>query len=153
MGKVAGIYIAESRGAPVTAVQEVHAVPQQGLEGDRHFKDEPTRSRREITLIEIEAIDALRRDYDITIPPGDARRQIVTRGVALNHLVAKRFRVGEVECLGTMLCDPCTHVEELTVKGLQEGLTHRGGLCAQILTEGTIRLGDEIEVDLEPSFA
>ena len=145
MGKVAGIYIAAARGAAVEALDEVRAVPKQGLEGDRHFKEQPVRSRREITLVEIEAIEALARDHEITIAAGDTRRQIVTRGISLNDLVGKRFRVGEVECRGTILCHPCQHLEELTVPGVREGLTERGGLCAQILTEGTIRLGDEVQ--------
>ena len=75
----------------------------------------------------------------------DARRNVVTRGIDLNALVGRRFRVGDVECLGQRLCEPCAHLERLTVPGTLRGLIHRGGLRADVLTDGTISVGDTIE--------
>jgi MOSC domain-containing protein YiiM len=95
-------------------------------------------------LIEIEAIEALRRDYDIDIAPGLSRRNIVTRGVALNHLVEREFTVGEVILRGTRLCEPCSHLERLTRRGVLRGLIHRGGLRAEIVSGGMIQIGDGI---------
>jgi MOSC domain-containing protein YiiM len=151
-GSVVSIHIAPDRGAPTTPVDEVRAVPAMGLEGDRHFgrasnaPDSP-RPDREITIIEIEAIEAMEREYGISLSPGDARRNIVTRGVALNHLVGREFTVGEVTLRGIRLCEPCTHLASLTHEKVHEGLVHRGGLRAQILTEGIIRVGDEVRAE------
>ena len=91
-----------------------------------------------MTLIEIEAIDGLKRDYEVQLDPGQSRRNIVTRGVALNHLVEQEFRIGDVVLRGTRLCEPCAHMEKLTVKGAMRGLIHRGGLRAEIIKGGTI---------------
>lgn len=149
-GTVVSIHIAPSGGARLAAVQEVRAVPGKGLEGDRYFLETGTYSNkpgpdREVTLVESEAQEALKRDYGIALEPGSTRRNIVTQGVALNHLVGREFRVGEARLRGIRLCEPCTHLEELTQKGVRPGLVHRGGLRAQILAGGLIRAGDPVE--------
>jgi MOSC domain-containing protein YiiM len=99
-----------------------------------------------VTLIESEAIAALQRDYGIGIEAGTTRRNIVTRGVALNHLVGKEFYVGEVLLRGDRLCEPCAHMEKLTVKGALRGLVHRGGLRAEIVRGGIVRVSDSIKL-------
>ncbi len=131
-------------------VEEVRAVAGRGLEGDRYFSQRGTYSKRpgpdrEVTLIEIEAIEALKRDHGIEIDPGASRRNIVTRGVPLNHLVGREFRVGEITLRGLRLCEPCAHLERLSQRGVLRGLIHRGGLRAQILTDGMIRVGDPVK--------
>lgn len=136
-------------------IDSVRAVAGRGLEGDRYFLRTGTYSRkdgadREITLIESEALDALARDYGLTIDVSETRRNVVTRGVALNHLVGRTFLVGEASVRGLRLCEPCGHMEWLCGKRVRPGLVHRGGLRAQILTDGTIRLRDPIEI-LEPT--
>jgi MOSC domain-containing protein YiiM len=75
----------------------------------------------------------------------EARRNVITHGVDLNALVGRRFRVADVECFGQRLCEPCSHLERLTTKGVLRGLIHRGGLRADILTDGRIRIGSAIE--------
>ena len=149
-GSVHSIHIAPAAARPTVAVDEVRAVPGKGLEGDRYFMGEGTYSDRpdpgrEITLIEIETIDALVRDRDLKLNPGDARRNIVTRGVPLNHLVGNEFSVGEVTLRGIRLNEPCSHLAGLTHDKVLPGLVHRGGLRAQILTDGIIRTGDTIQ--------
>lgn len=149
-GEVISINIAPSGSAPTHAVNEVRAVAGRGLEGDRYFLgtgsySNPERARpdREVTLIEIEAIEALERDYRVKVEPGASRRNIVTRGVPLNHLVGRDFKVGAVVLRGIRLCEPCEHLEELAGSNkLREGLAHRGGLRAQIVAGGTIRVGE-----------
>jgi len=148
-GEVVSIHIALEKEDPMQSVESVHAVPARGLEGDRYFVAKGTYSdrpgpSREITLIELEAIEALARDNEITIEPGAARRNLVTRGAALNHLVGREFRVGDVRLRGIRLCEPCAHLEGLTRRGVLGGLVHRGGLRAQILTEGRIQVGDPV---------
>lgn len=131
-------------------VPSVTAVAGRGLDGDRYFNATGTYSKksgahREVTLIEIEAIEGLERDYGVKLDPQNSRRNIVTRGVPLNHLVGQEFHVGEVLLRGIRLCEPCAHLAELAQAKVLPGLVHRGGLRAQILTGGTIRTGDDVE--------
>jgi MOSC domain-containing protein YiiM len=153
-GRIVSINIARSAGDPMISVEEAHAVPGGGLEGDRYFSKQGTYSNnpgtgREITLIETEAVEALKGEDSIIISPGDSRRNLVTRGVPLNHLVGKEFNVGEVRLRGVRLCEPCQHLAQLTQPGVLPGLIHRGGLRAEILNEGTIRVGDGVH-ELHP---
>jgi MOSC domain-containing protein YiiM len=97
-----------------------------------------------VTLIESEAIDAVNRDYAMRIDPIETRRNILTRGVALNHLVGKEFSVGNVRLRGLELCEPCKHLEGMTRPGVMRALVHRGGLRAQILQGGVVSVGDSI---------
>jgi len=149
-GKVLSINIARMASAPMEQLAEVRALAGRGLEGDRYcnqegsFSDNPNTSGREVTFIESEAIDALANDYDMPLAPGDARRNIVTQGVALNHLVGREFRVGEVRMRGMRLNEPCNHLALLTDAKVKQGLVHRGGLRADILSDGVIRVGDAI---------
>ena len=131
-------------------VGEVTAVAGVGLEGDRYatrtgsFSAKPKRGRQ-ITLIEAEAIEALERELGLALAPGDTRRNLVTRGVALNHLVGQEFTVGEVRLCGHELCEPCGDLARMTGKPqILPGLVHRGGLRAEILEGGVIRVGDEV---------
>lgn len=149
-GKVVAIFVAPEAELPMKSVNEVRAVPGKGLEGDRYFHAAGTYSRdagpdKEVTLIELEAIEAVRRDYGIPLEPHETRRNILTEGVPLNHLVGKTFKVGEVLMKGIRFCEPCQHFEKLANKpGALKALVHRGGLRAQILTEGVIRVGEPI---------
>jgi MOSC domain-containing protein YiiM len=148
-GTVESIHIASAATGAVEARDRVVAIPGVGLEGDRYalkqgtfYKPEPD---FELTLIEAEAVEALRRDYNVELTPGEARRNIVTRDVPLNHLVGREFRIGGVRVRGIRLCEPCDHLQKVTGKQLIKGLRHRGGLRAQILTQGTIRVGDSVK--------
>jgi len=149
-GSVHSIYIAaEATGAP-QAVSEARAVMGKGLEGDRYcdgkgtFSAEPG-AGRQITLIESESLEAIGRESSIVLAPGSSRRNVVTRGVPLNHLVGRNFRVGQAVLTGIRLCEPCKHLEGLTQPGVIAALHHRGGLRADILQEGIIRVGDSVE--------
>ena len=146
---VVSLHIAVHAAAPMQSVATVTAVAGRGLEGDRYFEQTGTYSNlpgtgREVTLIENEAIAALAREYDIQLPPGLARRNIVTRGIALNHLVGKSFIIGAAVLRGMRLCEPCLHMERLAAKGAAHGLIHRGGLRAAIVSGGEIRVGENI---------
>ncbi len=148
-GQVESIHIAPEAKAPMQAVQQVEAVPGAGLEGDRYFRKQGTFYKPEpdfeLTLIEAEAIEGMKRDYKTDMPAGEARRNIVTRGVPLNHLVGCEFTIGDVKVRGLRLCEPCSHLEALLSLPVIMGLRHRGGLRAQILTQGVIRTGDAVK--------
>jgi MOSC domain-containing protein YiiM len=153
-GAVSSIHIAFAGAAPIISLGEIQAIAGKGLEGDRYYLKTGTYSKtpgtgREVTLIEIEAIEALTREYGIDIDAAQARRNIVTRGVALNRLVDREFAVGEAVLRGTRLCEPCAHLEKLTFKGVMPGLIHRGGLRADVVRGGVIRVGDTISVTTE----
>ena len=124
----------------LTPVESVRAEAGNGLEGDRMYRADGQRRGGALTLIEAEVLD----EVGLTGP--ESRRQVVTRGVRLNDLVGKRFRVGDVECLGVELCEPCLHLQDLTRPGIISELLHRGGLNADILTDGTIAVGDPVVV-------
>ena len=148
-GTVIAIHIAPTGAAPMRSVTTAQVVVGKGLEGDRYYSKLGTYSNqagsgRDVTLIEIEAIGALKRDYEVDLDASRSRRNIVTQGVPLNHFVEKEFKIGDVVLRGTRLCEPCAHMEKLTVKGAMRGLIHRGGLRAEIVKGGTIKVGDRI---------
>jgi MOSC domain-containing protein YiiM len=148
---VAGIHVAGMAGEPLQSLAEVSALAGRGLDGDRYITgtgtfSEPGRLDQHVTLIEREAIEALERESNLHLEPGQSRRNIETRGVPLNHLVGVRFRVGEALLLGMRLCEPCSHLAGLTDRKVLPGLVHRGGLRAQVLEGGRIRVGDRIEL-------
>jgi MOSC domain-containing protein YiiM len=149
-GRVEAIFVAERAGAPPQPIGEAELVPGQGVRGDRYFAgagefSHKPGSGRDLTLIEAEALEALAAERGIELGPGEARRNVLTRGIGLNGLVGRRFLVGDVECRGDRPCDPCSHLEKLTRPGVLAGLAGRGGLRADVLTPGTIRVGDAVE--------
>jgi MOSC domain-containing protein YiiM len=146
MGRVESIHIAEEKAAPTRPVDRVRVVAGKGIEGDRKYRADghPRGEGRDLTLIESEAIEGLREDTGIEIGPGDARRNVVTRGIGLNDLVGKRIKVGEVEGVGVELCEPCSHLQSLTKPGVLRGLVHRGGLRVDVDRGGQIAVGDEV---------
>lgn len=149
MGSLIGIYTAAAKAEKLVPANEANVVAGRGIEGDRYFAAQGTFSKpdnpsNEVTLIEEEAIEALARDYSTTLRPEESRRNLLTRGTALNHLVGKDFKIGEATLHGIRLCEPCGHLEKLTAKALEAGLKHRGGLRARVVEGGTIRVGDVI---------
>lgn len=149
-GRVEGIFTAAARGEPMQARDRVDALAGAGLAGDRYTAGEGTWSRtetgpdRQVTLIEAEALDAVRRDYGLALAPESTRRNLLVRGVALNHLVGATFRVGEAWLRGVELCEPCARMEQTGGPGAWGALVHRGGLRAEILEGGSIRVGDPV---------
>ena len=152
-GSVEAVVVAPEAEAAMVKVQRAIARAGRGLEGDRYFDHRGTFSTahgrgHDLTLIEAEVLDALRLPRG-QLAPEEARRNVVTRGLDLNALVGRRFRIGDVECLGQRLCEPCAHLERLTEKagkpGTLRALIHKGGLRADVLTDGEIRVGSPIE--------
>lgn len=148
-GKVEAIYIAHQRGEPTILVDQAHAVPGMGIEGDRYYGrlDIPSnhpRPAREITLIEMEAIESMNQVDGIHLQPGETRRNIITRGVALNDLVDHVFYVGTVQLRGVRLCQPCQYLADRTDPRVLASMSDRGGLRAEIVTEGIIQINDSI---------
>ena len=148
-GQLLHIYIAERGSAPMLAQNQAKLIAGVGIEGDRYatgqgFYSKTPRPDRQVTLIEIESLEALRRDHQIELLPNETRRNLTTRAVPLNHLVGKQFRVGGVLLYGARLNVPCKYLEQMTGKPVYAPLIHRSGLNCEVLSGGTVRLGDSI---------
>ncbi len=148
-GWVEAIFIAAQAGAQMRPLEEVRAIAAHGLDGDRYAAGKGTFSvtggrGNDLTLIAGEVLDALELPDGRPLTGAEARRNIVTRGLDLNALVGRGFRVGELELIGRRRCEPCAHLQRLTRPGVLRELVHRGGLRADLLTSGTIRVGDAI---------
>jgi MOSC domain-containing protein YiiM len=148
-GRVECIHVSTSEGEPMRATDRARVRAGIGFEGDRyatgrgHFSSMPGTGRA-LTLIEAEALELLRDRFGIVLQPGEARRNVTTRGIALNALVGRRFRIGAVLCEGRRLCEPCTYLEGVVGRTLLDPLLHRGGLRADILEDGEIGVGDAV---------
>ncbi|MGF1663646.1 MAG: MOSC domain-containing protein [Kineosporiaceae bacterium] len=146
-GSVVAIAIAPCKGDAMRTVESATAIAGRGLVGDRYAAGagtftpaDPTTPGFQLTLVEAEAVEGLAPHHQLR--PVSARRNVVTRGVDLDSLIGRRFRIGdEVRCLGIRRCEPCARLEQLTTPGVLRGLIHRGGLRADILVGGTIAPG------------
>ena len=157
-GNVKGLYISRQAGTLPSSVTFVDAVPGRGLVGDRYYlgtgtySNKPGYGGREITLIESEVLEQLLEGvinaegekYGLALSPEESRRNVLTRGVPLSHLIGREFLVGEVVLLGVRACEPCAHLERITRPGVFRSLVHRGGLRAKIQVAGQIAVGDVI---------
>jgi len=114
--------------------------------GSKRISDEDS-SGREVTLIETEAIEALKREYGVEMGPAERRQNPITLGLPLNHLLGREFRVGDVTLRATRSYEPCSHPETLTRPGVRRGLVHRDGLRADVINGGIIRTGDEANTE------
>ena len=146
-GRVEAIFIAPEKGELPAPVERVRARAGGGLDGNRYYwADGDAPPGRAVTLIAAEAVEAFQDETGSSLQPAATRRNVLTRGVDVNALVGKRFRIGDVECEGVELCEPCTSLEAMTEPGVIKGLVHRAGLNADILSDGEISVGDAVVV-------
>ncbi|MDW4497592.1 MOSC domain-containing protein [Sulfitobacter sp. D35] len=150
-GRLLSIHTTGASREPIRELDRATLIAGVGIEGDRYAKgiDTGTYSKipdvREVTLIEVETLEALARDHDITLTPQEHRRNLTVRGVPLNHLVGVRFRVGEVVLEGGRLNTPCRYLDMITRKSVCDLMVHRSGLNCRIVEGGTIRPGDTVQ--------
>jgi MOSC domain-containing protein YiiM len=145
-GRLLSIHIAERGSAPMQALAEARLIAGVGIEGDRYATGQGTYSpkpqrERQVTLIEVETLEALARDHDLALEPHEHRRNLTVRGVPLNHLVGRRFRVGEALLEGIRLNVPCQYLDDLLGRRLFKPLTNRSGLNCIILEGAVIKPG------------
>jgi MOSC domain-containing protein YiiM len=151
-GVVEAIAVAPAAGEPARSLEAARAVAGRGLEGDRHVVGAGTFPSglpgSALTLIEAEVCDS----FEPPLGLDDHRRNLVTRGIDLNGLVGHEFRIGPVRCRGMRLCEPCTVIDRYASRPILRPLVHRGGVRADILTTGTIHLGDQVQIvaDTDP---
>jgi MOSC domain-containing protein YiiM len=150
-GTLKAIFISADPSEAMKQVDMAEAIAGTGLAQDRYATGKGSFSKplpdREVTFIEIEAIEGAENEYEFKLSPEETRRNLLTEGVPLNHLVDKEFTVGGVRFRGIRLCEPCGHLEKLLNKPVVKALRHRGGLRAQIVSSGTLNAGDEIRID------
>ena len=145
MGVVSHIFVAPQRGAAMEAREQVEALTETGLSGDRYAEAANRRSPDyQITLIESENIEAFAAANGIALSPDMPRRNIVTLGVALNALCGRRFRIGDAVLEGLELCEPCSLFAKRTHRAVLKFFVGKGGLRARIVSGGAIRVGDVI---------
>ena len=146
-GRVEAINVAADLEGQCRPVEVVEALAGRGLRGDRYFADAPREQGegRDITLIQAEALEGLHEEHGIELSGAESRRNVLTRGIDLNALVGRRFTVGQAECVGVELCEPCNHLQKMTQPGVLRGLVHRGGLRADVVRGGRIAVGDAVQ--------
>ena len=148
-GVLVAIYVAPAAAAPMEEVARASAIPGRGLEGDRYHAASGTFSKPrepddQVTLVEVEAVEAVAAETKAPFTADQTRRNLVTRGTPLNHLVGREFTIGPVRLRGHGLCEPCGHLEDLTRPGIKRDLLHRAGLRAEILAGGVLEPGQAI---------
>jgi len=148
-GQLEHIHITAAKRGAMAPLAEARLVADKGIEGDRYFLGTGTYSSRpepgrQVTLIEAETLEALARDAGIELAPHEHRRNLTVRGVPLNHLVGRRFRVGAVLLEGMRLNTPCKYLVLVTGKDVYQPLLNRSGLNCRIVEGGTIRPGDTL---------
>jgi hypothetical protein len=151
LGLISHLHITSAAGQPMQAMPAIELVAGRGIAGDRYmlgietgFYSRKPEEGRQITLFEEEALECIRRDHGVTMLPGEHRRNVTTRGVPLNHLVGRRFWLGECLLEATRLSTPCLHIEEILGKPVFKPMLHRSGLNCRILLGGAAKLGDPV---------
>jgi hypothetical protein len=149
-GTVEGLAVAPAAEAPMQLLEAVQAHAGRGLEGDRYAVGAGTFSPRaetrpgyDLTLIAAEVLDELAADGSVLDFAG-SRRNVLTRGIDPTALIGRTFRIGDVLCEGRRQAEPCSHLERLSGPNVLRPLIHKGGLRADICSDGEIRLGDPI---------
>ncbi len=144
-GKVIAICISPIAGDPMHRVEEVQAISGWGLKGDRYCEgngsfNKGNPGKRQVTLINALFFEGSGFDYE------ESRRNIITHGVELMWLIGREFQIGEARFRGIKYCDPCNRPNKLSgnKKSFQEVFFDRGGLVAEIIEDGVIRVGDAI---------
>lgn len=150
-GLVEHLHITARAFLPMRAQESIELVAGRGIAGDRYsldseqgFYSEKPEDGRQVTLFEAEALEAILRDYKVELLPEEHRRNVTTRGVPLNWLVGRRFRLGPCLLEATRLSVPCRHIEEILDRQVFDPMVHRSGLNCRILEGGTVRVGDAV---------
>ena len=139
------ILLSPERGGPIFPVDQVRAVAGHGLEGDRNFSPRTGKAlNKNLTMIELEKVQDFGKATGLAFSTQDSRRNIVTNGIQLNELLGHEFYVGPVKVRALELCEPCSLLAKRTHRAVLWGMVHKGGLRCEILTDGTIKVGDPI---------
>lgn len=141
MARIEKIWIKRAHRGPMDAVSEARLVAGKGLDGsvDRS-------RRRQVTLLSREVWERVTTELGAQLDPSARRANILVSGVELAHTRDRVLRVGDVRLLVGGEVTPCERMEE-ALTGLQAALRPDwgGGVFAQVLSDGVIRVGDRVE--------
>ena len=144
MSIVYEIGITEKNNKAIEKNQSIEVIASKGIVGDRYFHDF-NGDREQITLIESENIDYYNKTFNTEFDYLDFRRNLVTKNLRLNDLVGKTIIVGEIRLKVNDLCRPCKNLQNrLGKNNIIKEFLKRGGLRCEILSSGTINVGDKI---------
>ncbi|MDB6114601.1 MAG: domain containing protein [Lacunisphaera sp.] len=125
---------------PIAEVAAAECVAGRGLRGDRFFHH-PENHKGQVTFFAWENYEAICRVLAVADkPPSALRRNVITGGVDLNQLIGREFELQGVRFRGTEECRPCYWMEQAFAPGAHQFLKGRGGLRAEILSNGTLRV-------------
>lgn len=141
-GQVRWVGLRPARDVPMVEVAQARAVAGKGLMGDRYRSGS---GKRGITLIQAEHLPAIAAlsGHDQVLP-ALLRRNVVVSGIPLAALKGRRFRIGQAVFEGTQPCDPCPRMEAALGPGGYNAMVGHGGLCARVLADGVISVGDAL---------
>ena len=143
-GRLEWIGLRPERKADLLVVDQVEAIAEMGLAGDRRCKG-TAGSARQVTLINQEHIAVVAQLLGLeSIDPAILRRNLVVSGINMVALRHQRFRIGEAEFEASAHCHPCLRMEQALGKGAVAAMLGHGGVCAKIVKGGVIRVGDEV---------
>ena len=148
-GVIEKIFIALEGGAEMQVVEAVEALAGSGLRGDRYCHRSghwAKKDESQVTLIEKESLEAMARQLGVEFTKGEHRRNLVTRGLRLESLEGKLFRVGGAVLEFHRQRPTCHYIESITTKGMTKALVGRSGIGARVVQSGLIRINDPIEV-------
>lgn len=149
-GTIVAIHLAPTAGEPMVSVTTATAIAGAGLEGDRYALGTGhwspiRRAGDQLTLIEDEEVESIAAQHGLDLPRGATRRNLTTRGIRLDGLIGRHFRIGQVTCRAVRRCEPCTYLDGLLDQRALEALVHRAGIRVEILSGGPISIGDAVE--------
>ncbi|MBJ7555639.1 MOSC domain-containing protein [Marinomonas spartinae] len=154
---IKNIFVAKKSKMPQIEIEAVKVDAGKGIVGDRNYAKRQEEGQN-ITFVESEEIDAFNTNFKQQIGLSATRRNIVTEGVRLNHLVGKEFMIGDVRFYGVELCEPCAFLGQLLANDslsppqVVKAWVHRGGLRANVLSTGILKTGMPFIVSNDLSY-
>ena len=146
---IENIFVAPDGGVDMRSVEQVEAVEDSGLRGDRYAEGTgywvPV-DVCQVTLIEGEDLEAIQSTTGVRVVNGEHRRNLVTRGVRLGELLGRRFQIGEAVLEYDRPRPPCRYIASITEWGMTNALAGRAGICARVVQSGVIRRQDAIVI-------
>ncbi len=148
-GRVVWLGIRGERRAALLTREAIQVDPAAGLIGD-HYAGRS--GKRQVTLIQAEhtAVVASLLERG-SLDYGLLRRNVVVSGINLLALMRQRFHIGGALLETTGPCHPCSRMESNLGAGGYNAMRGHGGITARVLVAGTIRLGDDVRLALDPA--
>lgn len=140
MAQVVSVNISEKKGMRKHPVPYIDVRLRHGIVGDAHAGD----WHRQISLLAVESVDAMRADCPFALDSGVFAENINTSGIDLRHLpVGTLLRVGPALLRVTQIGKEC-HSDCAIRRTAGRCVMPTDGIFAVVVEEGRIKAGDEI---------